>query len=131
MSDVFLGLFLGLTELIGALGGWVMAVPATLDERFGALAPVVAGAATAIAVAIVMAIYFRGGYHASRDIVRHGVATIVVLGLLTFVASDARHTAPDYLGLNRSKPAAEFETRSPKATVLADASETQVELRVM
>jgi hypothetical protein len=99
MSDVFLGLFLGLTELIGALGGWVMAVPATLDERFGALAPV--------------------------------VATIVVLGLLTFVASDARHTAPDYLGLNRSKPAAEFETRSPKATVLADASETQVELRVM
>jgi len=94
--------------------------------------PVVAGAAAAFAVAIVMAICYRGGYRASRDIFHHGVATIGVLGLLTLAASDMRHAALVSLGITPSQPAVEFEIRLPKAaTVLADASRTQLELRAM
>jgi hypothetical protein len=111
---------------MGALGGWAIAFRAALDERFGVLAPIVAGAAAALAVAIAMAIYFRSGYRSSGDILRHGVATIVVLGLLAFVAYDVRHAAFDYLGINPSKPAVEFEIRLPRATALAAiSSETQ------
>jgi hypothetical protein len=40
-----------------------------------------------------------------------------------------RHAALAYLGTNPSKPAVEFEIRPPKATALAVASKTLVELR--
>jgi hypothetical protein len=74
-------------------------------------------------------VYFRSGYRSSRDILRHGVATIVVIGLLAFAASDIRHAAFSYLGINPAKPAVEFEIRMPKATVFATIpAETQVEL---
>ncbi len=120
---------LSLAGWLSALGSWATTLPATLDERFRVLAPVVAGAAATLAVGIAMAIYFGSGYRTSRDILQHGVATIVVLGLLAFVAYDMRHAAFDYLGINPSKPAVEFEIRLPKATALAAiASETQVEL---
>jgi hypothetical protein len=119
----------GLAGLLGALGGWVAAFPATLDDRLGLLAPVVAGAAAALAVAAIMAIYFHSRYRSSRDMLRHGDATVVVLGLLTSVASDMRHAASGYLDINSSNPAVEFEIRPPKATALAVASEIQVELR--
>ena len=119
MTDVFSGL----TGLLGALGDWEAAFSATLDDRFGALAPVVAGATTALAVAVVVAIYFREGHRSSHDILRHGVAAIVVLGLLAFMASDKRQAALDYLGINPSKPAVEFEMRQPVATALAVAGE--------
>src|SRR4051795_13773983 len=125
MADVFSGL----TALMSALGSFVTALPGSLDERLGALAPVVAGAATALAVAIAMAVYFRSGYRSSRDILRHGVATVVVIGLLAFAASDVRHAAFSYLGINPAKPAVELEIRMPKATVFATIpAETQVEL---
>jgi di/tricarboxylate transporter len=120
MTDVFSSL----TGLMGALGDWAT-VPATPDDQSGVLMPVVAGAAAALAVATVTAIYFRSGYRSSRDILRHGVATIVLLGLLAFVAYDMRHTALDYLGINPSKPAVEFEIHRSRATALAGiASET-------
>jgi hypothetical protein len=125
MTDIFSGL----AGLLGALGGWATAFRATLDDRLGLLAPVVAGAAAALGVAAVAAIYFHSRYRSSRDMLRHGVATIVVLGLLTFVASDMRHAALGYLGINSSNPAVEFEIRPPKATALVVASEIQVELR--
>jgi hypothetical protein len=115
MTDVFTSL----AGLMGTLGGWAMALAAAFNERFGVLAPVVAGAATAVAVAIVMAIYYRTGNRSPRDILRHGVATIVVIGLLAFVASDMRHAAPDYLGINPSKPVVESEIRLPKTTAPA------------
>jgi len=121
--------FSSLTGFMSALGGFATALPANLDERLGALAPVVAGAATALAVAIAMAVYFRSGYRSSRDILRHGVATVVVIGLLAFAASDLRHAAFSYLGINPAKPAVEFEIRMPKATVFATIpADTQVEL---
>jgi membrane associated rhomboid family serine protease len=112
MADVWSSL----TALMATLGGWVTAWPATLDDRLGAL---VAGAATAIAVALAVAIYLGSGYRTSRDILRHGVATVVVLGLLAFAAFDMRHTAFDYLGINPPKPAVGLETPPPRATALA------------
>ena len=107
-----------LAGLTDAVGGWATAVVATLDQRLGLLAPMVAGAAAACTVALIMAIYLRGGQHSSQEILRHGVAAIVVIGLLTLVASDARQ-ALAYLGLNASRPAVGFQTRPPKATALA------------
>ena len=86
-----------------------------------------AGVATALAVAIVLSVYFRSGYRSARDIFKHGLAAAAVLALLAFVASDMRHAALAYLGINPSKPAIEFEIRLPKAAV-SDAADTQVEL---
>jgi len=47
--------------------------------------------------------------------VRHGLAAAAVLGALAFVASDMRHTALAYLGLDPSKPAVELQIRAPGA----------------
>ena len=71
--------------------------------------------------------YFRSGYRSTRDIVRHGLAAAVVLGLLAFVAYDMRDAALAYLGINPSKPEVEFEIRLPKAAASAMA-DTQIEL---
>jgi hypothetical protein len=125
MTDVFPDL----AGLPDALGGSATAVAAGLDHRFGALAPVVAGAAAALAVAIAMAIYFRGGYRSRREMVRHGAAAIVVLGLLALVASDMRHAALAYLGINPSKPAVGLEIRLPKAAALDLAGKTPAGLQ--
>jgi hypothetical protein len=86
------------------------------------------GVAAALAVAIILTVYFRSGYRSVRDIVRHGLAAALVLGLLAFVAYDMRHAAFAYLGINPTKPAVEFEIRLPKAA-LSDVGDTQVELR--
>jgi hypothetical protein len=72
-------------------------------------------------------VYFRSRYRTRRDIVRHGLAAALVLGLLAFVASDMRHAALAYLGINPSKPAVEFEIRLPMKAASAVA-DTQVEL---
>ena len=85
------------------------------------------GVAAALAVAIVLTVYFRSGHRSSRDMLRHGLAAAVVLALLAFVAYDMRHAALAYLGINPAKPAVEFEIRLPKAAVAAVA-ESQVEL---
>ena len=85
------------------------------------------GVAAALAVAITLTLYFRTGYSNAREIVRHGLAATVVLGLLAFVAYDMRHAALAYLGINASKPAIEFEIRLPNGAV-SDIANTQVEL---
>ena len=90
-----------------------------------------AGIATALAVAIMLTVYFRSGHRSARDIVRHGLAATAVLALLAFVASDMRHAAFAYLGINPAKPAVEFEIRLPKEAAKAAAAtvgDTQVEL---
>jgi hypothetical protein len=104
---------------MATFAGWIAAVPATLDDRLGVLAPVVAGAATAIAVALAVAIYLASGYRTSRDILRHGLATVLVLGLLAFAAYDMRHTAFDDLGISPPKPAVGLESPLPKPTATA------------
>ncbi len=97
------------------------------DGGLGMVMSGLAGVAAALAVAIVLTVYFRGGYRTTRDIVKHGLATLAVLALVAFVAYDMRQAALAYLGINPSKPAVEFEIRLPKAALSA-ISETQVEL---
>jgi hypothetical protein len=97
------------------------------DGWAGMLMSGLAGVAAALAVAIVLTVYFRSGYRSARDIFKHGLAAAAVLALLAFVASDMRHAALAYLGINPSKPAVEFEIRLPRATASAVA-QTQIEL---
>jgi hypothetical protein len=97
------------------------------DGGLGVIMSALAGVAAALAVAIVLSVYFRSGYRSRRDLVKHGLAASAVLVLLAFVISDMRNAALAYLGLNPAKPAVEFEIRLPKAALTA-ASDTQVEL---
>src|SRR5229473_3963914 len=97
------------------------------DGWLGMLMSGLAGVAAALAVAIILTVYFRSGDRSTRDIVRHGLAAAVVLGLLAFVAYDMRHAALAYLGINPTKPAVEFEIRLPRAAVSTTA-DTQIEL---
>ena len=97
------------------------------DGSLGLLMSGLAGVAAALAVALLLTLYFRTGYRSMRDIVRHGLAAALALGLLAFVVYDMRHAALAYLGINPTKPAIEFEIRLPSSavTTLAD---SQVEL---
>jgi hypothetical protein len=97
------------------------------DGGLGLLMSALAGAATALAIAIVLSVYFYTGYRTARDVIKHGLATIFALALLVFVVSDMHHVALAYLGINPAKPSVEFEIRLPKTNVLA-ISDTQVEL---
>jgi hypothetical protein len=97
------------------------------DGSLGMVMSGLAGVAAALAVAIALSVYFRSGYRSQRDILRHGIATAAVLGLLAFVVYDMRHAALAYLGINASKPAVEFEIRLPK-TALSDVADSQIEL---
>jgi len=129
----------GAADLIGLPGSSVSSLLRALadgiglfpdDGSDGSLALVtsgLAGVAAALAVAILLTVYFRTGYRTLRDVVRHGLAAALALGLLAFAAYDMRHAALAYLGINPTKPAVEFEIRLPKATatMLAD---SQIEL---
>ncbi|MGA2290782.1 acriflavin resistance protein [Bradyrhizobium sp.] len=97
------------------------------DGWQGMLTSALAGVAAALAVAITLTVYFRRRYRSTRDIVRHGLAAALALGLSAFVAYDMRHAALAYLGINPTKPAVEFEIRLPKAAVTALA-DSQIEL---
>lgn len=97
------------------------------DGVIGMMMSGLAGVATALAVAIVLTVYFRSRYRSVRDVVRHGLAAAAVFALVAFVAYDMRHAALAYLGINPTKPAVEFEIRLPKTAVSA-IGDTQVEL---
>jgi hypothetical protein len=97
------------------------------DGGLGVIMSALAGVAAALAVAILLSVYFRSGYRSRRDLVKHGLAASAVLVLLAFVISDMRNAALAYLGINPSKPAVEFEIRLPKAAITA-VTDTQVEL---
>jgi hypothetical protein len=93
----------------------------------GVLMSVLSGIATALAVAIMLTVYFRSGHRSARDVIKYGLATVLFLALVAFVAYDTRHATLAYLGINPAKPAIEFEIRLPK-TVLSAAADSQVEL---
>ena len=113
-----------LLRMVGAGTGWF---DDSVDGGLGVAMSALAGVATALAVAIVLSVYLRSGYRSPRDLIKHGLAATLVVGLVAFVVYDMRHAALAYLGINPTKPAVEFEIRLPKAslTVIAD---TQVEL---
>jgi hypothetical protein len=97
------------------------------DGGLGMLTSGLAGVAAALAVAILLTVYFRSDHRSARDIVRHGVAAGLVFGLLAFVVYDMRHAALAYLGINPSTPAVEFEIRLPTAAAVS-VDDGQVEL---
>lgn len=97
------------------------------DGGLGMVMSGLAGVAAALAVAIMLTVYFRSGYRSARDVVKHGLAAAAVLALLAFVAYDMRHAALAYLGINPAKPAVEFEISLPSAALSAVAG-SQVEL---
>jgi hypothetical protein len=97
------------------------------DGGLGIVMSALAGVAAALAVAIVLSVYFRSSYRSRHDLLKHGLAASAVLVLVAFAISDMRQAALAYLGLNPAKPAVEFEIRLPKA-VLTTAADTQVEL---
>jgi hypothetical protein len=97
------------------------------DGGLGMVMSGLAGVAAALAVAIMLTVYFRSGFRSTRDIFKHGLAAAAALALLAFVAYDMRHAALAYLGINPAKPAIEFEIRLPKAALSAVA-DTQIEL---
>jgi hypothetical protein len=97
------------------------------DGSLGIIMSALAGIAAALAVAIMLSVYFRSGQRSRHDLVKHGLAASAVLVLLAFAISDMRQAAQAYLGLNPAKPAVEFEIRLPKAA-LTTAADTQVEL---
>src|SRR5260370_29040788 len=62
----------------------------------GMLMSGLSGVAAALAVAIVLTVYFRSGHRRVGDLLRHGLAAAGVLGLLSFVASHMRPSALAY-----------------------------------
>jgi hypothetical protein len=98
------------------------------DGGLGLVMSGLSGVAAALAVAILLSVYFRTGYRSARDVVTHGCAAALALALIGFVAWDMRQAAQAYLGINPAKPAIEFEIRLPKAALSA-ISDTQIELR--
>src|ERR1700754_1724559 len=69
------------------------------DGGIGVAMSALAGVATALAVAIMLTVYFRSGYRSARDVLRHGLAAAAALALLAFVAYDMRHAALAYFGI--------------------------------
>jgi hypothetical protein len=115
------------TSLLRMVGAGTGLFDDSPDGGLGLAMSALAGVAAALAVAILLSIYFRSGYRSPSDLVKHALAALVVLGLLAFVVYDMRHAALAYLGINPSRPAVEFEIRLPKSALTAIA-DTQVEL---
>ena len=112
MPEPVTSLFKAIADSVGSLSLFADDGP---DGGLGVLMSGLAGIAAALAVAILLAVYFRSGYRSARDMIRHGLAAAAVLGLLGFAAYDMRPAALDYLGIAPSKPQAGFEIQPPKA----------------
>lgn len=97
-------------------------------DTAGIATSALAGAAAAVAVAIVLRLYFGHSERTARDIFRHGVALGFAGVLLAFVVHDVRQTAFDAVGLNSAKPAVEFEIRLPPSAAAALGRDAQIEL---
>jgi hypothetical protein len=115
-----------LTDMTGLVSSLEDGSP---DSWSGLLASALAGGAAAIAVTILLTLYFSAGYRSPREVARHAFSALVAVGLLAYVAYDMRHAAFDYLGINASKPEVEFEIRLPSAVASTiAAADTQIEL---
>jgi len=100
------------------MGGGTGLFDDSVDGGLGMVISALAGVAAALAVAILLLIYFRRGYRSPREIVRHGLAATLVAALVAFVVYDMGHTALAYLGINPAKPAIEFKIRLPRSALM-------------
>src|SRR2546428_12741699 len=73
------------------------------DGWLGILMSGLSGVAAALAVAIILTVYFRSGDRSFRDIVTHGLAPVLVLGLFPLRAYDIAPSAPAHLRLHPTK----------------------------
>ena len=112
-------------SLAASFGSLALFANDSPDGGLGVLMSGLAGVAAALAVALLLAVYFRSGYRSARDMIRHGLAAAAVLGLLAFAAYDMRHAAQDYLGISPSKPQAGFETERALASALVERGITE------
>ena len=104
------------TSLLKAIDPGIGWFDDAADGGLGMVLSGLAGVAAALLVAILLSVYFRGGYRSTRDIVRHSLATALVLSLLGYAAYDIGHDALAYLGLNASP--AVTGTNPPNAGLL-------------
>ena len=86
------------------------------DGSTDLILPALAGIATALTVALVVALYVQNEYPAFRSTVRRSLVTALALSLLAFAAYDMRNVALAYLEKASVKPATEFELRWQKTT---------------
>jgi hypothetical protein len=115
ISDLVAPFFKSMSDTAGIWPGQ------SADGATALVIPALAGIVAAIAVALGLAIYFRTGYRSFKDMVRHGLAAGIGLGLLAIVAYDIRHAAATYLDKATAPPAGEFELRWQKTTERAKA----------
>jgi hypothetical protein len=97
-------------------GSWGVVADDSPDGGLGVVMSGLAGTAAALAVALLLTVYFRN-YRSGRDMIRHGLAAAAVLGLLAFAAYDMRHAALHYLGIDPSKPQAGVEIQPSRAAI--------------
>ena len=62
------------TSLLRMIGAGTGLFDDSVDGGLGLVMSALAGVATALAVAILLSIYFRSGYRSPRDILKHGLA---------------------------------------------------------
>jgi hypothetical protein len=79
-----------LLKMVAAGTGWF---DDSVDGGLGVVMSALAGVATALAVAILLSVYFRSGYRSRRDLMKHGLAVTLVLTLAAFAVYDVRHAA--------------------------------------
>jgi hypothetical protein len=106
------------TSVLKSIEDWAGLMDDGSDGGLGMLMSALAGAAAALAVAIVLTIYFHHRQRTTRELIRHGIAVALALGLIAFVASDMRHSALAYFGLTPFKPAVQSEIRRPREALL-------------
>src|SRR5258708_16526080 len=68
-----------LLKMIGAGTGWF---DDSVDCGLGVVMSALAGVAAALAVAILLSVYFRSGYRSPRDLMKHALAPPLLLPLL-------------------------------------------------
>jgi hypothetical protein len=107
-----------LTSLLQAIGSGAAWFDDSPDGGLGVAMSGLSGVVAALAVAILVSIYFRTGYRSTRDVVRHGFAAALVLGLIAFAIYDMGHSALAYLGFNASTTAVDFGTCLSKAGMI-------------
>ena len=118
------------SSFLGAFGDGTGLFGDSPDGGLGIIMSALAGIAAALAVAMLLSVYFRSGYRSRSDVMKHGLAVSAALALFAFAISDMRNAALAYLGLNQPSPAVEFEIRMPKLAPTI-AARTQVEMTAL